>query len=215
MPLLTLGDLDARVLARVDNNTELYPTSVRYAAINEAIRIVNLLTGTQQTSVPLTSIADRLFYDVPSGILIPLRVSFERTFLEPTTVDCIGRSNRNWTQATTLNTASPVSLWVKFGLRKFAIWPADGAGGGQILVTGVAEPTLLTQPTDTINWNNGIISVFENYVLTVLQLKESRETFQEAMLGLPAFQQMMQKLTIWRGMQQPMYRTQSRQPTHQ
>ena len=45
MPSATVGQLDTRVLNRLDNNSLLYVQEDRYVYYNEAQRFLNLITG--------------------------------------------------------------------------------------------------------------------------------------------------------------------------
>jgi hypothetical protein len=207
MPTLTLNDLDQRVLDRLDNNTLLYGQVERYEAINSAIRTLNAITGFLQTSIfiPGSSVANRIFYDVPAGILFPLRVQFERNYLGRSSVNSIGQKHPNWTQGTTANTGLPVTYWIPLGFTKFAIYPADALGGGDILVTGVQEPVPLVNPSDQISWPNELTGAFDLLAAHTLQLKESTQIFAQASKDYQGFMRMAKQITILQGLKMPSY----------
>jgi hypothetical protein len=207
MPRLTLGDLDARVLARVDGNALLYTQAERYNAINEAIRVLNLATGFIQVTLPVAtwSIVNRVWYDVPAGIVIPLRVQYENTYLGRLSLKAIGLSTPGWTQETTVTAAQPVTNWVPFGLTKFGIYPAATIGGSQILVTGVAEPAPLVNPADSVSFPNQVDAAFDLLAVHTLQLKESGQAFAAASADYQGFLRIMNKIVPWRGWTAPRY----------
>ena len=215
MPLLTLQSLVDRVYSKLDNNQLLYPTfPVVVDAINEALLVLNLQTGFIQTTiqVPGYSQQNRVWYDVPDGIVIPTRVQFENTYLQPATLNGIGQTYPNWISDTTANTGLPVSYWVKAGLRKFGLYPADALGGQDIRVTGVAEPAPLVNLTDAVPIPNEYVSAFDLLASHTLQLKESSALFAHSSLDYQAYMRIMKKAGMWRGMIQPRYFVEAQQP---
>lgn len=214
MPLLTLNDLVARVYARLDGNASLYSLPRLVDAINEAIQVLNLQTGFIQTTVqaPNYSQTNRVWYDVPAGIVIPTRVQFEAWYLQPATLNGIGQMYPNWTSDTTANTGLPVSYWIPAGVTKFAIYPADALGGQDIQVTGVAEPTPLANMTDSVPIPNEFVSAFDLLAVHTLQLKESSTMFGQSSLDYQAFMRIAKKASMWRGMVQPRYFVEAQQP---
>jgi hypothetical protein len=213
MPLLTLADLQNRVYSRLDQNSLLYPISQLNDAINEAIQVLNLQTGFIQTTVqiPGWSQQNRVWYDVPSPIVIPLRCQFEGSYLQPATLNGIGRQYPNWTSDTTSNTGLPVTYWIPAGLGLFAIYPADALGGQDLRMTGVQIPPTLVNLSDTVPIPNEYVSAFDLLAVHTLQLKESSEMFAQSSLDYQAFMRVMKKASIWRGMIQPRYFIESQQ----
>src|SRR5579864_9307972 len=112
MPTLTLQDLSNRIYARLDNNSQLYTQTEVTNAANESIRVLNLLTGFLSSTVQVTTVANRHFYDVPSPILLVTRVQFENSYLQPYGSNELGRAYPSWTIDTTLSTAMPVTNWI-------------------------------------------------------------------------------------------------------
>ena len=214
MPLLTLQSLVDRTYARVDANALLYPLPEVVSAINEALIVLNLQTGFIQTTVqvPGWSQVNRVWYDVPDGIVIPTRVQFEFNYLNPANLNGIGQQYPNWISDTTGTTGMPVTYWVKAGLKKFAIYPADSLGGQDIRVTGVAEPTPLVAMSDTVPLPNEYISAFDLLASHTLMLKESSVMFSHASLDFQGYMRIMKKAAIWRGMVQPRYFVEAEQP---
>lgn len=207
MPTLTLADLQTRVYARLDQNFFLYPATEVTAAINESIKILNLMTGWLQATVPLGyfSQKNRIWYKVPRGILIPTRITFEGRVLQRWSMAAIGMSEPTFVQNTTKNTMIPVSYWFPVGLDRFAIYPADSRGGGQILVTGIQEPVPLVNPNDTVMFQPTVLSAFDLYAAHILQLKESPKAFTAASSDYQAFQKMVKGLMVWGGFKAPRY----------
>lgn len=205
MPTIQLQDLQDRLYAKLDNNSALYPSSQLTAALNEALRVLNLFTGFLQTNINVSgnSVANQTFYNVPAGILIPLRVQFGPTYLQMYNLNEIGKAYRTWTADTTATVAMPVSYWVPFGLTQFAIYPADSVGGSAIRVTGVQEPVLLVNPTDTITVSNEIAEALDQLAFSTLTLKESGTVLRQSIDGYRAFQRQVQRVKLWQRFSMP------------
>lgn len=199
MPTLELQDLSARVYARVDSNTALYPQSEVTASLNEGIQILNLMTGFLQASANVSgnSVANQTFYTVPTGILIPMRVQFNQAYLPLLNLVEIGQQYPTWTADTTATTGLPVSYWVPFGLTGFAIYPADAVGGNTITVTGVQEPVLLSNPTDTITVSNEMASAIDYYGFHILTLKESGKVLDASFEDFKRMKKQVTRVKLW------------------
>lgn len=205
MPSTTLSALTTRVYNRLDNNTQLYNQTEITLAINESIRCINLATGYIQTTQALVSRAGQVWYDVPLGILIPLRLQFEGTFLERTSVVNLGSTTPQWPQESTGSTGTSVSHWLTNGLLKFAIHPADSVGGNMIQVTGVAEPVQLTLPTDIANIPDEYTEMIEDMSVVTLALKESGKIFSDASSMYQGYLSKLKKMTMWQHARWPAY----------
>jgi len=203
----TLAQLQSRVYARLDDNTLLYTSQNVTDSLNEAIRVVNLASGFLQGTiqVPTLSQPNRIWYDVPAGILIPMRCQFEGGYLVKYFPNAIGMAYSTWTTDSTANTGLPVAEWVPCGFTKFAIHPADSIGGSEIYISGVLEPTLLVNPSDTIQMPVEYSDLIVNLSAQILCLKETGSLFKQSSLYYQQFLSLMKKLTIWRGMIMPRY----------
>lgn len=207
MPLLTAADLDARILARLDNNTQLYQQPERYAALTESARVLNILTAFSQITLPASAPTqkNRIWYDVPYGIVSPTRVQIDNRFLQRTSLIQIGRAHKQWVRETTASLRQPITNWVPLGVRKFGIWPADSCPGKIIQITGIAEVPPFVYPTDTIRLSNDLLSAFDLLAVHVLQLKESPKTFSQSSTDYQKFQGMMKRMTYLQGWKAPKY----------
>lgn len=208
MPSVTLSDMSARVLTRLDNNSLLYTQAEITSAVNESVRVVNGIIGYLQgtISVPGFSRPNQVWYDVPLGILFPLRVQFERSYLEQSSVDNLGLTAPNWLTETTANTGSPVVHWAPCGLGMFAIHPADSIGGNDLQVTGIIEPTQLVSGTDVIQLPNEYSESIEEMTVVVLAFKEGSKIFQDALPLYQKFQNKMGKMQRFQVFRQPQQR---------
>lgn len=206
MPLVSLGDLQQRVWARVDNNTRLYPRDRVTSFVNEGIRICGLLTGLFQNTIQFTSQKNRVYYNLQGmGLVYPSRVQFGNQYLEKTSFLQLGRGKPNYVTDTTFNTLSGPSSWWPYGFNIIGIHPADSYGGENIYVTGASEPPQLAYLDDTININNAFMAAFDEYATFSLILKESPKTFAQASTNYNAFMKLIKKMTIYRSFIAPNY----------
>lgn len=206
MPQFTLGDLQQRVYDRLDNNTALYPLYQVTTEINDALNVIQLFTGFQQTSVdvPGFTVARQLIYQVPTGILFPLRVYYEGRQLEKVSIRSISMRFRSWVTDQS-NRGSPVQRWVPMGLGMFAIHPTDSVGGNNLQVNGFANLVPLVLPTDTVNIEDEWVSLVENFAAQTLPIKESPQIFSQAsLLYQEAVRGLKQKL-YWSEVKFPRY----------
>jgi hypothetical protein len=216
VPTLTLGELDSRVLDRLDQNTLLYKTSERYAAINEGIQVLNCLTGFYQQNVqfPYSSQQNRVWYDVPAPIVIPTKLTLDGVFVRRSTLLQLSRSKPDWVTDTTYNQVSNISSWGGWGLQKIFLHPADSIGGQTMVLTGVVNPPTLVNPSDSLNAPNWLQSALDLYCSHVPVLKESSKSFAEASKDLNAFYRLVKKQTQWLGWAAPKYWVaEAQQPT--
>ncbi len=209
MPAVTVGQLDTRVLNRVDTNSLLYPQAERYLYYNEAQRFLNVITGLLQVTVPVPSgtVSGRVWYDTPSPILIPLKVQFDGTYLHKSSLTRIGQTNPTWTQDTSSNVGYPPASWVPVGLTKFGLHPAGSIGGAEILVTGIKDPTLFTtsDPSQVIPFPSNYLEAMEDLSAFSIQLKEGFPLFQAAFILYQKFMAKMGEESRWRGLMMPVF----------
>lgn len=208
MPNISLADIEDRCWQSLDNNTLLYPEPELRGYINEAIRVINNLTGILQEQIVMdvTSQANRVWYDVPPQILVPFKLEYEnRYLLSRISMNKIGQLYPNWLTETTAVIGSPVARWVPAGLTKFGLHPADSIGGALIRITGLQAPTLLVNQSDVLPFPNEYVDATEDLAVMSIQLKEIMP-IQQAMRSLyPRFMAKMQSQARWRNRVQPAY----------
>lgn len=214
MPEYTLGDIDARVLARLDNNSLLYPQAQRYSEINDALRIVNLVTAYAMDSVdvPGFTVAGQLIYIVPPSILIPLRVYYENRQLEMLSMRSVAMRYRTWATDRS-NRGMPVQEWVPMGLGMFAIHPMDSTGGQSLTVNGIVELAPLVIASDLITIPDNYVELIEELVAHVLQIKESSAIFSQASVLYQKFIRDVKQYKYWESISFPRYFIMSNQAT--
>lgn len=204
MPLETLSGLQTQIYGQLDGNSDLYPAAELTRAINEQIRVLNLYTGFLQSSDTITTQANRHFYDVPDGILVPLAVDLDDRELRRSSLAALARRRRLWLRETTANLGM-VSTWVPIGIRKIAIHPADAVGSRTLRVTGIAEPTALSAAGDIVQVPDEMLDAVEALTTHVLQLKEGGKTFADASSAYNAFLGQVKEWERWKRLKHPRY----------
>ncbi len=206
MPSWTLGQLSEFVYDRVENNELLYTQPEVTAAINEALRIINIFTGFNEDSVQLRgfTVANQLLYQTPTDMLFPTRVAFEGRDLDKVGLRLMGQTYRNWATDTT-DTYGPVARWIPIGLKTFALHPIDATGGNSVTVTGVMETQQLLNSTDVMQLDDEFVTLVTEYAGHRLPLKETGKTFADASLLIQAFWSEMKTLKRWETFKAPRY----------
>lgn len=207
MPVTTLAEVREQVYDRLENNTRFYRQTRVDDVINDTVRVLNLLTGYLQTRVfiPSFTIANRRIYDVPAGILIPLRLDLEGKELRKTSLANLSQAHSEWMKETSDSTGLPTSEWAPIGLTKFALWPAPSQAGMSLRVTGVQEPDDLTDDDDVIAFPDEYSEAFENLSSHILPLKEGGLIFSQAALFYTSFLSSAKELSQFQRMKMPQY----------
>src|SRR5579863_3219021 len=129
MPVYTASQLQTLVLDQLDSSPE-FPLPSVLAVINQALYRLGLLTGFNQSTVPIPGFtqANTFQYNTPQGILIPLRLDVEGVAIDKYSLRRLAREFRDWTTDTTAF-AGQISRWAMIGFSTFVIHPADAVGG--------------------------------------------------------------------------------------
>lgn len=188
MPVFTLAELRAKVLGRLDDNSGLHVTEEVDWVINECLRTVALATGFYRVTVtrPNFTVAGRLVYDTPEGIVVPLSMVLDGRLLQRISLARLARLRRNWVTDTT-ESRGRVEYWAPIGIGKFVISPKDARGGREISITGLAAPPLLVNATDTMALENEYVEIITEYAVHRLPLKEGGKIFADGSLALRTF----------------------------
>lgn len=168
--LYTLADLQASTYSRLENNTIFFTLPEVTSIINEAIRCVNLLTGFYQGTQRVLSVANKLVYQTPTGMLYPQTVNFEGIQLDPIPITRIGQDYRTWATDNS-NKNGAVARWIPIGINYLCLHPRDSLGGQSIDITGVQETPLLVNSTDAMSLEDQFASLIIEYCASRLPLK--------------------------------------------
>lgn len=206
MPQYTLLDLENSVYSTLDNNTLFYPQAEVDRAINEALRVLNCFTGFLQTSVvvPGGTDADRVYYDVPDGILFPLAVHWQNRQLMRNSIPVLASKHLDWTKRSSAIHGSPAD-WVPLGIRKFALHPQDAVAGNTLTVYGVARTTPLVLATDVVQLPDEYADAITHLASHAVQIKEGGNIFAQASVLYQGFLHEMKSMERWRRVTHPRY----------
>jgi hypothetical protein len=194
--------MQADVYNRLENNTLLYSLAEVTNAINENVRILNAFTGFYQPTVPLSTltIPGRSIYEIPSNIIVPLTVRFERRDLSKSSLDSSAWSSRD----VLIKKGGAPRSWIPIGLRRFILSPVDSVGGRYLECVGIAETPLLVNPTDSFSLSDEYTEAIEDGSFLTLVLKEGGKILADAVRSvLPRWKSKMQELSRWEALQDP------------
>lgn len=211
MPSITLSDLIDRVYSRLEGNTVFYTQQEVEDAINEGIRVLNLVTGFLQATGTVTTVAGQSIYAVPSTVLIPTRVALGGRYLTRASLRKLGHAEPTWMRDTTSTVKHPVRDWAPVGVASFAIFPAEATAGKTITVTGVAEPVPLTELTHALQYPSEFADALEDYAAHVCAMKGGGVVSKAAMVAYQGFLGRMNELRRYKGKIAPQFRVQVEQ----
>ncbi len=164
---VNLIDLKARLTERVGNNVTFFTAREKRYALNEAIRMWASFTGQWITKIQLPS-TGVVFYDVPKQIVSLMRIRYNNTLLDQSSLFELDNSISNWQQAPT---GTP-TLWSTVGLDKFALYPPAPVGAN-LRLEGIAVSPRLGSGGDFIDIGDEELTRILEYAQHYLSMKEA------------------------------------------
>ena len=161
-----------------------WSTTEANSAINEALRVWNLLTGMWKRRILIATTANTVFYSLPSTLVYDVRTEFNQVPLEQSSIFDLNNGRGNWRGETTATGgAVPTrpTLWAPVGLMRLAIWPAHAAGGGTLTVDGVRQTPVLVVDADFVDLGQCELTTLIGYALHILAFKLSGPLFQSTL----------------------------------
>ncbi len=204
MPGTTLAEIRSEIYSQIDWNTDFWPEAEVTRAINEAIRTLNLFLGFYQTTATILTQANRVFYDVPGTILIPLAVDLANRQLKRNSIPLVANQLREWMKHTSAARAR-TSEWIPIGIRKIALHPAESVAGRNLRITGVAEPVPLVSVTDIVHIQDELIDPVKHLAILALQFKEGGKVFADGSLNYQEFLGHVKEWERWKSVKHPRY----------
>lgn len=144
-------------------------------AINESLRIWNLLTGYWKRKAPITTVANQVWYQVGSTLLYGLRGEWQGLPVTYNSVFDMDYGHPGWEKETTAsggNIPNRVVHVIPKGLTLFAIWPADAVGGNSLLVDSVRATPTLVNDTDYIDIGQEEFGALLGFALHIAAFKQ-------------------------------------------
>lgn len=163
--------------ARLEEKWESVPfwdDSDALLAINETLRIWNLLTATWKRKITFPTVLNQVYYTVPSTLIYNLRMDVAGRPLQSSSKFLLDNTNPRWQTQTTLTAGAPAypRVFAAVGLNLFAIWPADGVGGQSFSVDGVRATPILNVDGDYIDVGEEDLGALLGMALHVAAFKE-------------------------------------------
>lgn len=172
---VTLSTLLTRIGERTDASPFWVPAQ-KIAAINEALRVWNMLTGMWKAPVTLPTTAGTVWYSVPSTMVYDTRMEFNGRPMDPESLNGMDNGRDGWEGESTV-TGSDVptrpTLWIPAGLNLFAIWPRDAVGGNSLLLDGVRRTPVLSADADFIDIGQAELDALLGECVHILAFSEA------------------------------------------
>jgi hypothetical protein len=163
---VTLADLKVDLADRTDESL----------AINEALRLWNLLTGRWRRTIQLAVVANQIEYTLPSTMTYSMRVALGTIPVHPTSYLELDLARPTWRTETTASgggVPTAITLWAPLSLKQIAVWPADALGAPQpLIVEGVSDTPVLLQDADTVDLGEEDQDDLVEFALHVVAFKE-------------------------------------------
>lgn len=189
MASYTLTQLQTALEERWDSAV-FWAASDATNALNETFRVWNLLTGQWRTrDTSLTTVADQVYYTLPSTLYHATRVEFGGAQISRGSIAEFDAARPNWESETTASGSdvpTTVQAWGAVGVTQFALWPADHIGGTTLTVDGLEPAPRLSAGSDTIQFNAGLLPTFLGMALHLAAFKYASTLFTET---FPFYQQ--------------------------
>ena len=186
---VTLSTLQTRLNERVENSA-FYTTAELTLAINEALRVWNLYTGTwrKRITIALTPDSDS-YVTLPQTMTFPMRIAQGSVPMEKTSLHDLDYAKPGWEGQLIGDTGMPSApvAWAPVSLSLFAYWPRVIATGTTLTVDGVAVTPVLSASGDFIDLNESRHNVLLDYAKHYLSIKRGGMELQATSPALVAF----------------------------
>lgn len=179
---VTLTQLQAQLAEKYDS-AAFWTAEESRRALNEGLRVYNLLTGFWRVNVPLTLIPNDPFLSLPGSLTYRTRVTVASRPLAPTSMFDMDNGRPNWRAETTASggtVPTAPKIWMPAGILLIFIWPAVVANTACI-VEGVTNTPILVNGADFVDIGQEELGPLLNYALHVLTFKEGGLRFQATM----------------------------------
>lgn len=167
----TLTTLLARLADRYDG-APFWSADQARRAINEGLRIWNVITGTWKGAFSMTTVPNDPFMFIAGTMVKGTRVMINGKILAPSSLFAFDHGLHNWEGSTSASGGvvpnAPV-YWAPVGLTVIAIYPADATVlGSPMVVDGIRSTPILVNGGDYIDLGDEEINTLLGYALHVL-----------------------------------------------
>lgn len=193
------------VLSRVENNDGFYTRANIMKAVNYGLQTTNLWLGFAQDEKQIISVANRVFYDVPHDLVLPMSLSFDGKSLYKSSFDAMVSNNHRLLKETGATIGVQPLEWALFGTRKFVIYPSDAQGGHLIQLSGVVEAPQFALESDVITVPVNVMNTIIDYAAHLVQCKLTGRPFFDSLAFYNGYRDFTKMNSIWLTAQQPYY----------
>lgn len=181
---VTLTQLQAQLAEKYDS-AAFWTAEEARRAINEGIRVYNMLTGFWRTTIPLTLIPNDPYLSLPGSLTYRTRFVLPSTGknLDPASLFDMDNGRPNWRAENTSSggtVPNTPKLWIPAGITLVFIWPAVTVNT-TVNVDGIVTAPQLVNPGDFIDIGQEELGPLLNYALHVLMFKEGGLRFKNTM----------------------------------
>lgn len=171
---VTLDTFRDQLLQRTDTSLFWTADEARLA-INEALRLWNLLTGRWRRRVTVTILPADVRVSLPSTLTYGMRVRTPDGLpLNPTSLTELDLAQPQWRQERTTDGGGIPTRptdWAPESLTSIVIWPTTLAGG-TLEIDGVADTPVLVDDADWVDLGDEHLIPLADFALHVLAFKE-------------------------------------------
>ena len=170
---VTLAQLRVQLAARWEGSPFWTDEEARLA-INETLRVWNLLVGAWRKRVVLPTIVNSPYYTVPSSGFCVFRVAWNQHPLDLSSVADLDDGRPSWRGETTAAGGSipttPV-VWAPLGFTRFVLWPADASLVNSLTLDLVAPAPVLIYEFSAVDLNAADLNVLLGMALRLAAFK--------------------------------------------
>ena len=186
---VTLSTLQTRLNERLENSA-FYVTAELTLALNEALRVWNLYTGTWRSriTVALKPESDS-YFTLPQSMAFPMRMQSGNTPMAKSSLHDLDCGKPGWEGQLIGDTGVPAapSVWAPVSLTLIAYWPRVALTGTTLTIDGVAATPVLVNAGDYIDLNESRHNVLLDYAKHYLSIKRGGMELQQTSPSLIAF----------------------------
>jgi hypothetical protein len=160
------------------------------AAVNEGLRMFNLLAGYWHRTETLTTVAGQYEYALPASLLFRTRLEILGQALSPSSHEDLTNGRYQWRTETTASggdVPTKPTLWAPVSLQLIVLWPASMTTGLELTVSGIAATPVLADGNNTLDLGDELLSVLLGYALHVLAFKKGNPAFSATIPYFTAF----------------------------
>lgn len=186
---ILLADLQTHLRNRWDNSG-FWSATEEIFLLNEALRVWNVLTGMWKKRVTLPTVANQVYYSVPSSLVHSVKMTWNEYTLAPSSLHEMDMGRPGWeahTTATGGSVPTRPTTWIRVGVNTFAIWPADATADNAIVIDGTMATPTLALPGDYINIGQEELAAIIDYAVHIAGFKGDRRRWQGTFEGYKRF----------------------------